>query len=270
MAMASRNYRGGSYSNSGSRFQFGGGELLMRGLKFLLISIVSVFVAEYLIALKFEQPGTDWLLSWFGLIPSGVIPGLRIWQPFTYIFLHSLTDLMHIIMNLLVLWMFGKMLEPVWGTQRFLNYFFICGVGAGLVNVAAGILPMAWHQSPSYIPTIGASGAIYGVLIACAILFPDRQAYIFPLPIAISMRWLVAIMAAFEFISEFRSGGDNVSHISHLGGMLIGYLYLRRGSFFSGARNEISDWKRKRNMRKFQVYMKKKSGDPPPPNRWVN
>jgi membrane associated rhomboid family serine protease len=271
MAMASRNYRSGSYGNSGSRFQFGGGEPLMPGLKFLLISIVSVFVAEYLIALKFEQPGTDWVLKWFALIPSAVIPGLRLWQPFTYIFLHSLSDLMHIIMNMLVLWMFGRMLEPVWGTRRFLNYFFLCGIGAGLVNVIANVLPMMWGRAPSDIPTIGASGAIYGILIACAILFPDRQVFIFPLPIAIPMRWFVAIMAGIEFFSEFRSSHDQISHISHLGGMLIGYVYLRRGTFFSGARNEISDWKRKRNMRKFQVYMRKKSGEPPaPPDRWVN
>ena len=238
----------------------------MPGLKFLLISMVAVFAAEYLVALEFGQGGTVWVLKWFGLVPAFFVFFGRIWQSFTYIFLHS--NLLHILLNMLVLWSFGKMLELVWGTRRFLNYFFICGVGAGLVNVAAGILPMAWHQPPSYVPTIGASGAIYGVLIACAILFPDRQAFIFPLPIAISMRWLVAIMAGIEFFSEIRSSGDNVSHISHLGGMLIGYLYLRRGSFFSGARNEISDWKRKRNMRKFQVYMRKKSGEPP--DRWVN
>jgi membrane associated rhomboid family serine protease len=270
MAMASRRY-GGSYGSSGSRFQFGGGEPMMPGLKFLLISMVAVFAAEYLISLEFGLRGSDWLLKWFGLIPAAVVFLGRIWQPFTYIFLHSLNDLLHIILNMFVLWSFGKMLEPVWGTRKFLNYFFICGVGAGLVNVAAGILPMAWHQAPSYVPTIGASGAIYGVLIACGILFPDRQAFIFPLPIAISMRWLVAIIAGIEFFSEIRSSGDNVSHISHLGGMLIGYLYLRRGTFFSGARNEISDWKRKRNMRKFQVYMRKKSGEPPaPPDKWVN
>lgn len=267
MAMASRKYTG----YSGSRFQFGGNWPLTRGIKLLLISMVSVFVAEYLVAVEFGPSGTAWVLYWFGLVPSGVIPALRIWQPFTYLFLHSLTDLLHIIMNMLVLWMFGSMLEPVWGTRRFLNYFFICGVGAGLVNVAAGVLPMMWGRAPSDVPTIGASGAIYGILIACAILFPDRQVFLFPLPIAISMRWLVAIMAGIEFFSEFRSSGDNVSHISHLGGMLIGYVYLRRGSFFSGSRNEISDWKRKRNMRKFQVYMRKNSGDPPtPPDRWVH
>jgi membrane associated rhomboid family serine protease len=270
MGIADRNY-GYSRGYSGSRFQFGGGWPLSRGIKLLLISMFSVFVAEYLVALAFGQAGTDWVLKWFGLIPAAAVFLGRIWQPFTYLFLHSLTDLMHIIMNMLVLWMFGSMLEPVWGTRRFLNYFFICGIGAGLVNVAANVLPMAWGRAPSDMPTIGASGAIYGILIACAILFPDRQVFLFPLPIAIPMRWFVAIMAGIEFFSEFRTSGDNVSHISHLGGMLIGYIYLRRGSFFSGVRNEISDYQRRRNMRKFKVYMRKKSGEPPaPPDRWVN
>ena len=270
MGMADRRY-GNSYRSSGSRFQFGGGWPLTPGIKLLLISMFSVFVAEYLVALEFGHRGSDWVLKWFGLIPAAAVFLGRIWQPFTYLFLHSLTDLMHIIMNMLVLWMFGSMLEPVWGTRRFLNYFFLCGIGAGVVNVAATVLPMMWGRALSDIPTIGASGAIYGILIACAILFPDRQVFFFPLPIAIPMRWFVAIMAGIEFFSEFRASGDNVSHISHLGGMLIGYIYLRRGSFFSGVRNEVTDWKRRRNMRKFKVYMRNKSGDPPaPPDRWVN
>jgi membrane associated rhomboid family serine protease len=259
----------GRYGNSGSRFQFGGGGPLTPGIKVLLILMTAVFVAEYLIAVAFGQRASDQLFLWFGLIPYAVIHGLRIWQPFTYLFLHD--GLMHILVNMFVLWMFGRILEPMWGERRFLNYFFICGIGAGLINVAAGLLPMAWGRAPSIVPTVGASGAIYGILIACAILFPDRKVWLIPLPITLSMRWYVAIMAGIELYSEFGSGGDRVSHISHLGGMLIGYIYLRRGSFFSGVRNEISDWKRRRNMRKFQVYMRDKSGDPPtPPDRWVN
>jgi membrane associated rhomboid family serine protease len=264
MGMADR-----SYGNSGSRFQFGGGGPLTPGIKLLLISMVSVFALEYVVALEFRQQGSAWIFSWFGLIPYAVVRGLRIWQPFTYLFLHD--GLMHILVNMLVLWMFGRILEPVWGKRRFLNYFFICGIGAGLINVVAGTLPMAWGRAPSIVPTVGASGAIYGILIACAILFPDRKVWLIPLPITLSMRWYVAIMAGIELYSEFGSGGDNVSHISHLGGMLIGYIYLRRGSFFSGARNTVSDWKRKRNMRKFQVYMRDRRNDPPsPPDRWVN
>jgi rhomboid family protein len=268
MGMGDRSY-GNSYGSSGSRFQFGGGWPPPSGIKLLLISMFSVFAIEYVVALKYGQLGTEQLFLWFGLVPYAVVRGLRIWQPFTYLFLHA--DLMHIIVNMFVLWMFGSILEPVWGARRFLNYFFICGIGAGLINVASGFLPMMWGRTPSIIPTVGASGAIYGILIACAISFPDRKVWLIPLPITLSMRWYVAIMAGIELYSEVRSGGDNVSHISHLGGMLVGYLYLRRGSFFSGARNEISDWKRKRNMRKFQVYVRNKSGDPPtPPDRWVN
>src|ERR1039458_8572360 len=136
----------GRYGNSGSRFQFGGGGPLTPGIKVLLILMTAVFVAEYLIAVAFGQRASDQLFLWFGLIPYAVIHGLRIWQPFTYLFLHD--GLMHILVNMFVLWMFGRILEPMWGERRFLNYFFICGIGAGLINVAGGPLHSACGRAP--------------------------------------------------------------------------------------------------------------------------
>jgi len=105
----------------------------------------------------------------------------------------------------------------------------------------------------SGVPTIGASGAIFGVLIAAGILFPDRQVWLFPLPITIPMKLLVVGSIVIEFFLSLEVSGDMVSHVTHLGGALVGYLYLRRGLFLYRFRNDYLDWKRKRARRKFEV-----------------
>jgi len=259
--MASRRYGGPSFR--------WGGDRTTPAIKTLLIATTAVFIVQTLITQIYGYRGEVWVFTWFGLIPSAVIPGLRLWQPFTYLFLHG--GLMHILINLLILWMFGCDLEHVWGARKFYRYYFTCGVGAGLFNIAAAWTAAHFGKAGVDVATIGASGAIFGVLIANAVLFPDRQVgLIFP-PVVLSMRVFVGVMAAIEFFSELSSGGDNVSHICHLGGILIGYIYLRRGSFFFNTRNAVADWQRKRTRRKFEVYMRKRSGDPPgPPDRWVN
>lgn len=238
------------------------------GVKILVFTCAGVFLAQTLIGLLLPSK-VAWINYQFGLVPQGVIPGLRIWQPFTYIFLHG--GLFHLLINMLMLWMFGRELELVWGKRRFLNYFFLCGVGAGILTILVKFIPMLWNQLPSDTPTIGASGAIFGILIANAILFPDRQIWLFPLPIMIPMRPFVAVMGAIEFFSTLSTGGDGVAHVCHLGGMLVGWVYLRRSSFLFRFRNEIADWKYQRNRKKFEVYMKKGKNEPPSrPDHWVN
>ena len=239
-------------------------------VKMLVLICSGVFLAQTLFAIFFGKAAEfHKIILVFGLVPLGPIPGLRIWQPFTYLFLHG--GLFHLLINMLMLWMFGRELELVWGKKRFLDYFFLCGVGAGIITILVKVLPMVWGQRPSDVPTIGASGAIFGILIANAILFPDRQIWLFPLPVMIPMRPFVAVMAAIEFFGTLGSSGDNVSHLCHLGGMLIGWLYLRRGSFLYRVRNEVADWKYQRNRKKFEVFMKKQK-DPPPsrPDSWIN
>jgi membrane associated rhomboid family serine protease len=121
------------------------------------------------------------------------------------------------------------------------------------------------------IPTIGASGAIFGVLMAAALVFPDRQIWWFPFPLVLPMRVYVFIMGAIAFFGTLEAGGDNISHITHLSGMLVGYLYLRRGSYLYRMRNRYLDWKRRRLRRKFEVYMRRHSEQPPSrPDRWVH
>src|SRR6266704_5232092 len=241
------------------------------GVKLLLIANFAVFIFEALLYRYSGPTAYVELLKWFGLVPAGVIPGLRIWQPFTYLFLHDVNSIWNILMNMFMLWMFGRELELVWGRNRFLRYYFLTGVGAGVINVIVKTVPLLFGHGFSYVPTIGASGAIFGIMIACAILFPSRRVYLFPIPVAMSMRMVVAIMAAFTFLGTFGLGDDKVSHLCHLGGMLVGWIYLRRGSFLYGVRNTVSDWQHKRNRKRFEVYINKHKKEPPSrPDNWVN
>src|SRR5262249_61272749 len=131
------------------------------------------------------------------------------------------------------------------------RYYFVTGFGAGIINVIVNDFPHLWGRDYSFIPTIGASGAIFGILIACGVLFPDRRAYLFPIPVAIKMKWIVAAMTVITFLGTFGIGGSKVSHICHLGGMLIGYLYLRRGFYFLRLWDESFEWKYEVNRESF-------------------
>jgi membrane associated rhomboid family serine protease len=243
------------------------------GVQWLIVATFAVFFLQVLIYVFAGPYAHQKMLLWFGLVPAGVIPGLRIWQPFTYLFLHAPDDILHVLFNMLMLWMFGRELELVWGKSRFIRYYFLTGVGAGLIEVLVKTIPTLFGHPASYVPTIGASGAIFGIFAACAILFPDRQVSIFFLPVRMSMRSFVLLLAALEFFLPLilRSAGDNVAHVCHLGGMLVGYLYLRRGSFLYNVRNSVSDWQYKRNRKRFEVYINKHKKEPPSrPDNWVN
>jgi membrane associated rhomboid family serine protease len=267
MGAGFRTYGGGGH------FQMGG--MLTPAIKALLIANVSVFVVHHLFVTWIWGPGGMMgFARWFGLVPAETIFGLRIWQPFTYLFLHG--DLWHLLINLFVLWMFGSDLERAWGPRRFFKYFLVTGIGAGVLNIVVKLGWALFSSSPAatvglQIPTIGASGAVYGVLLAAALFFPSRQVFLFPFPIMIPMKIYVIVIGAIAFYGSLRAPGDGISHITHLGGMLVGYFYLRRGSFFFGVRNRYADWRRRRLRRKFELYMRRKQGRPPrPPDDWVN
>jgi membrane associated rhomboid family serine protease len=239
-------------------------------VKLLLIANFAVYIFEALLYRFSGLSAYAWLVSWFGLVPARVVL-LCVWQPFTYLFLHDISSIWHILTNMFMLWMFGRELELVWGKSRFLRYYFLTGAGAGLINVAVKTVPAILGYGFSRVPTIGASGAIFGILVACAILFPDRRVYIIPFPVAISMRTVVIVMTVLTFLGTFGLGDDQISHLCHLGGLAIGYVYLRRGSFLYSLRNSVSDWQQKRNRRRFEVYMGKHRKDPPSrPDNWVN
>jgi membrane associated rhomboid family serine protease len=190
------------------RFSFGYG--LTPVIKKLLIIMAAVFFLQTLVSHQ--------ITIYLGLVPYLVWTHYFVWQLFTYIFLHG--GLSHLLFNLLALWMFGGELENTWGSRRFTQYFFLCGIGAGICTV---LFTPRLYQG---IPVIGGSGAIYGLLLAFGWLFPNRLIYIyflFPIP----AKYFVIIFGLIEFFSSIggRSGGG-VAHLTHLGGLLFGLIYL--------------------------------------------
>jgi len=188
-------------------------------------NLVIINIAVFLL----QQIAGRALTFYFGLIPQAFWHGY-LWQVFTYQFLHG--NFMHIFFNMFVLWMFGRTLEMMWGPRKFLIYYLICGVGAGLLNAA--VMP----NSP--IPTVGASGAVYGLLLAFGLLFPNQMIFLYFL-FPIKARYFVIIIAAIEFFSGLNPNSP-VAHFAHLGGMIFGLIYLqwpkwrRKASHLQGER----------------------------------
>lgn len=164
----------------------------------------------------------------------------HIWQPLTYMFLHG--GFWHLLMNMFVLYMFGPQLEMMWGPRKFLAFYGVCGLGAALTHMGVQWIQMqscindladpelsrsaiAQIARIKSIPTVGASGAIYGILMGYAMLFPDaRLTLIFP-PITLTAKWWVIIWLVIEILTGI-SGSDGVAHFAHLGGMLFGFLLI--------------------------------------------
>lgn len=180
---------------------------ITKAVKYLLLANVGVFVLMLLWRSE--------LIHVFGLTPVLVKKGL-VWQLVTYLFLHG--GLFHILFNMFALWMFGCDIERAWGTREFVKYYFITGIGAGLFTFVFSF------NSP--IPTIGASGAIFGILVAFALMFPNRLIYVYFL-FPVKAKYLVIFFAVIEFLASFRYTSDGIGHFAHLGGMVIGYLYIR-------------------------------------------
>src|SRR6056297_131549 len=155
------------------------------------------------------------ITNFLGLKPVWTWGRFFIWQPVTYMFVHG--GFWHIFINMFILWMFGKELETIWGKKEFLKYYFITGVGSGLITLIFSL--------NSSIPVVGASGAIYGLLVAFGMMFPNRNIYLWFL-IPIKAKYLVIIMGLVTFFSTFSGQRSNVSHLTHLGGLLIGFLYM--------------------------------------------
>lgn len=227
---------------------------LTRMVRLLLIVTGGAFVLTY-----FPLKIAHWQLPYilFGLTPYAVTHALYVWQPITYLFLHA--GFFHILFNLYVLWVFGPDVENAWGGKQFLFYYFLTGVGAGIVDVLIG------PSSPAM--TIGCSGALFGLMLAYAMLFPNRIIYYLVIPM--KAKWFVAIMGVIEFIDLLGSPNSGVSYIAHLSGLLIGYLYLRGFNMPVGLHRRYDDWRRARLRKQFEIYMRKqdKKNDS---DRWIN
>jgi membrane associated rhomboid family serine protease len=231
------------------------GPPLTPAVKYLIVLTGAAFVLTYLPAQLF---GWQFPFVWFGLRPYDVTRHLYIWQPVTYLFLHG--GLFHVAFNLFALWMFGSDLERTWGSRRFLQYFFLTGVGAGVLNVLL---------EPSAITTtIGNSGAVYGVLLAYGLLFPNRPIFLWMI-IPVKAKWFVLGIGLIAFFNSLTAPGSGVSHIAHLGGMLFGLAYLRGGGLNYRLQLRYHEWRRARLRRKFELYMRKHEKKDEA-GRWIN
>ncbi len=186
------------------------------------------------------------LIELFGLIPARVIENHWWWQVVTYMFLHG--GIFHWLFNMFILWMFGRELEVRWGTAYFLRYFFICGIGAALC-----VLLLSPHAN---VPTIGASGGIFGLLVAFAMVYPEAVLYLY-FVVPVKAWQAVALFAFIELFAGMSGGGQGLARFAHLGGMATGYLYLRSGELFALRASRpfrgIREW-----LRRTPIYRRKK------------
>ncbi len=243
-------YRSISYS-------FGPGRLTP-AIKALIWTNVVVFIAEWV----FPE-----IVRFGGLTPVAVFTRLWIWQIVTYMFLHA--DPVHLLLNMLTLWMFGVELERLWGTQAFLRYYFLTGIGAALSTLAVSLLPFDFAILVYNVPTVGASGAIYGLLLAYGVIFRDRPIlmwFLFPVP----ARWFVIITGALVLWASITDPTGGTAHLAHLGGMLFGYVYLKRGRGgpWLDLKYRYTRWRMNRLRRRFDVHPGGRGA--PPPGGWTH
>ena len=205
--------------------------LLPNGVKLLLIINISVFV---LMELSGQE---NILFQIFGLVPRAVFHEYKFWQTFTYLFVHG--GFFHILFNMFVLWMFGKDLEVDWGKSEFLIFYFVCGIGSGLITVLANI------NSPVVI--VGASGAVYGVLVAYGFTYPNRIVYLYGV-LPLKVKYMVLGFGIIAFFASLSAAQSKVSHITHLSGMIIGIIYI----LYNFKRKNIHLWFIKMKLRSIQ------------------
>jgi membrane associated rhomboid family serine protease len=227
-----------SPSIASMRTYFFGGPVT-RTVKTLIIVNVAVYLLQEVAGLL----GSRALDLALGLVPLRVTRDFHVWQFATYMFLHG--GVFHLFFNMLTLFMFGNELERYWGTRRFLSYYMITGIGAGVCS---------WLVSPhSFAIVIGASGAVYGILLAYGVTYPNRVVYLnFLFPVKV--KWLVLIMGVMAFLSSIRGGDPGVAHIAHLGGMVVGYLLLKGRNWRDRYREFKEQRRREQLKRQFEVY----------------
>ena len=204
------------------RLQFNPGEVAYKPQLFTDAIKILVSVNFCIYILQSVSGKEDVFFRLFGLVPSTFMSDLMLWQPFTYMFFHapfySSVGISHILLNMLGLWVFGRELEQAWGKTKFLRYYFITGIGSGLITY--------FFQMGSDNPVIGASGAVYGILLAYGISYPNRMLYLWGL-IPVRSMWLVIIMGSIAFFGLL-GNADGISHVTHISGMVIGYVLLKK------------------------------------------
>jgi len=232
--------------------------ILINAAVYLLIELLNVFAGDLGLV----------LVRLLGLVPVMVAHG-AIWQVVTYSFVHA--GLFHLLFNMLALWMFGAQFELDWGSKHFLEFYFFCVVGAAITTIAISYSHLGGVTPNTN--TVGASGGIYGILMAFGMIYGDREIMLFPIPFSIRAKYFVAGIAFIALVGAIGAAapgrGEAVAYFAHLGGLLFGFLYLKflpkRGLAFGASeryfsvRNSYYRWKRRRAARKFEVYMRKQN-----------
>ena len=216
-------------------------------VKALILANIAGFVGTWLA----EMVSVD-LVGMLGLRPVDILTRFQLWRGVTYLFLHA--GLFHLLFNMLALWMFGVEMERRWGSKYFLKYYFVCGIGAAVTVLVLSLLPFFADTTLYTSLTVGASGAIYGVLLAFGLYFPTRPIlmfFVFPVP----AKYAVMIMGAIALYSSM-TGADGVAHAAHLGGLVAGYLFLKGGRLhlMSEIQYRVAKWRVNRIKRRFDVY----------------
>jgi membrane associated rhomboid family serine protease len=239
-----------AYYGGGQRVSFG--PQITRMVKYLVVINALIFIWQSL-------AGSLEITRIFGLTPYLVIAKLFLWQVFTYLFLHG--DFWHVFFNMFALWMFGSELERHWGGRQFLKFYFVTGMGAGLLSIIVDPF--------STTPTIGASGSVYGILMAYGMMFPERHVYLYFL-FPVKVKYFVGVLGVLAFVSALGSPGSTIAHVAHLGGMVFGFLYLRGWLSLSGVRQSYYRWKLKRMRSRFKVYEREEPKPPRDDDYWIN
>jgi membrane associated rhomboid family serine protease len=229
-------------------------------VKRIILACTVIFVLELILQRAFHLD-LRWVEEWFALIPVLVMKG-KVWQVVTYSLLHATPG--HLFFNMLTLWFIGATLERDWGPRRFIECYLFCVVGAALVTIAVSythFLGMSEHSG-----TVGASGGIFGLLMAFGVLYAEQEMFMFPLPFSIKAKYAVGIWIVIAIIAVFDPRQSGVANFAHLGGLLFGFLFVkflpRRGLTYTasekyfGVRNWYYRLKRRRAARKFEVYMR--------------
>lgn len=191
--------------------------LLVNGLVF-----IAQFIAGDTLLFMFglwPLGASDYVGSFLGLVP---VPDFQVWQLVSYAFLHG--SFLHLFVNMFAMWMFGTRIEHLWGSRLFAVYYFVCVTGAGLVQLVVASLAVA--ETGAY-PTIGASGGVFGVLLAFGMMFPNQRIMLLFPPIPMPAKWFVILYGAFELYAGMTGTMAGVAHFAHLGGMLFGFLLIQ-------------------------------------------
>jgi membrane associated rhomboid family serine protease len=236
-----------------------------RAVVWLLGINTGVFLLVQLLPLLRLDTAALYIGHYFGLTPVDVVHGW-LWQLVTYSVLHA--GLMHLLGNMLGLWMFGSAIESAWGTRRFLELYWLGVVGGALTTVALSYSHLLGDPTR---PTVGASAGVFAILMAFGMLFGDNEIMMIPFPFLIKAKYFVGILIVVTLVFAM-SGGGQVAYVAHLGGLFFGYLYVKRGpkgklvnvglsERYFGLRNSYYRWKRRRAARKFEVYMRQHDRD---------